>query len=238
MQHYYKRNLPHWQPDEAEFFVTFRLAGSLPKEAVAHLKNEKNRLLSAGRREICSSGSLPEQLGLVKGESAGSDRLSDLHAEIRQAIFKKYEQLLDLNEVGPTWLKKVPVADIIKEAIHHRDQKEYDLYAYCIMPNHVHMVFKLIKQKDSSGNDSQYLLTSILKSLKWYTALKSNQILKRTGSFWQPESYDHVIRGSNELGRIISYTINNPVNAGLVEKWEEWPYTYCRPDFCETYLNK
>lgn len=36
------------------------------------------------------------------------------------------------------------VADLVAEAIQFRDGKEYDLYAYCIMPNHVHLVIKLI----------------------------------------------------------------------------------------------
>ena len=45
------------------------------------------------------------------------------------------------------------------------------------------------------------------------------------GSFWQAESYDHVVR-NGELERIISYVLENPVKAGLVEDWEQWPYTY------------
>ncbi|AII51078.1 hypothetical protein N008_03655 [Hymenobacter sp. APR13] len=28
------------------------------------------------------------------------------------------------------------------------------------------------------------------------------------------------------MQRVIAYVLNNPVKAGLVESWEQWPYTY------------
>jgi hypothetical protein len=40
---YYNRNLPHFQPPEGVFFLTFRLAGSLPKEIIEQMKFEKER---------------------------------------------------------------------------------------------------------------------------------------------------------------------------------------------------
>jgi REP element-mobilizing transposase RayT len=43
---------------------------------------------------------------------------------------------------------------------------------------------------------------------------------------WQSESYDHIVRDEDEFYRIINYIINNPVKAGLVENWQDWPHTY------------
>ncbi len=43
------------------------------------------------------------------------------------------------------------------------------------------------------------------------------------------ESYDHVIRTADELERTIQYVLNNPVKAGLVASWEEWPWSYIKP---------
>ena len=45
--------------------------------------------------------------------------------------------------------------------------------------------------------------------------------------FWQHESYDHVVRDENELGRIVEYVLNNPVKVGFCENWEDWKYSYC-----------
>ncbi|MCP9291149.1 transposase [Gracilimonas sediminicola] len=217
---FYRRNLPHWQPEGAEYFITFRLAGSLPKQAVSRLKQEQRLLINK-----------------VEDSSRSADRLSALRERVHKTIFKKYDQLLDCNEIGPTWLLNDEVTEIVKEAIHHRDQEKYDLYAYCIMPNHVHLICKLPDSnhlKPSGKKD--YPLTNILKSLKWFTALEANKVLKRTGSaFWQAESYDHVIRDSDELQRIIYYTLQNPVNAGLVDNWKSWHHSYCKKEFRELF---
>ena len=67
-----------------------------------------------------------------------------------------------------------------------------------------------------------------MMSLKRYTARQCNDILGREGQFWQHESYDHVIRNQAEWERIIKYVLDNPVKAGLVEKWDDWPWTYLR----------
>ena len=69
--------------------------------------------------------------------------------------------------------------------------------------------------------------------LKGYTARHANQVLSRTGPFWQPESYDHVVRGERELVRIVRYVQNDPVLAGLVQDWQEWPWTYVKEEFGE-----
>ncbi|MGK7369371.1 MAG: transposase [Candidatus Halalkalibacterium sp. M3_1C_030] len=230
---FYKRNLPHWQPSGADYFVTFRLAGSLPAEAVAKIKNERAQRLFKLKNATSSSGSLPEQ----HKTSAGSDRLSDLQLQIERSTFLKYEALLDKADKGPIWLDQPDIANKVQEAIHYRNKKEYDLYACCLMPNHVHLVFKLIEQNEISEETHEYLVTDILKSLKWFTALKCNELLERSGQFWHSESYDRVIRDSQELENTIAYTLNNPVKAGFVENWEDWPYSYCKPEFLELFSN-
>lgn len=207
---FYKRNLPHWHPANAEFFITVRLANSLPKIAAKKLKAEQKIL-----------------------------RNSNINpSQIQRTIFRKYEQLLDNSDSGPTWLSKSKIADLVKESIHHRDKKIYDLYCFCIMPNHVHMVFKINKDNDLKKHGSRNqptLLTKVLKELKRYTAREANKLLNLEGQFWQHESFDRVIRNNEELERTIAYTLNNPVKAGLVEYWENWPYSYCKPDFVDTF---
>jgi putative transposase len=71
-------------------------------------------------------------------------------------------------------------------------------------------------------------MSAIMHSLKLYTAREANLVLGRTGSFWQHENYDHVVRDEAELRRIILYVVHNPVKAGLVEHWEDWKWTYCK----------
>lgn len=70
-----------------------------------------------------------------------------------------------------------------------------------------------------------------MKSIKGISAREANKILDRKGSFWQSESYDHIVRDEDELERIIKYIIYYPVKAGLVEKWEDWEHTYLLEDW-------
>jgi REP element-mobilizing transposase RayT len=217
---FYKRKLPHFQPAQAEFFVTFRLANSLPKPVVEEIKTER-RILNPAIQKYESDNNLEV-----------SDRLTDLHRQ-RKLLLKKFENFLDKAETGPTWLKKEKIAEIVKEALRHRDEKRYDLYAYCIMPNHVHAVFRLLNFESIDETEDDYPLTIVLQNMKSYTALECNRVLDREGTFWQSESYDRVIRDQDERENVIRYTLYNPVKAGLVDHWNEWPHTYIKPIFAD-----
>jgi len=115
------------------------------------------------------------------------------------------------------------VAEICKYTLHFPDGKDYKLICYCIMPNHIHLVFELIE-----GNKG---ISKIMQSIKRTSARKSNQVLNRSGKFWQDESYDRLVRDEKELFFIIRYVLMNPESAGLVENWSDWNYTYCHPDY-------
>lgn len=199
---FYQRHLPHWQPENAEFFVTFRLAGSLPPEAVKKLQFYRKQI--------------------QEGNEVNQD-------QIVRKIIQKYEELLDKAEIGPTWLKRGKIAETVQNALHYHDEQRYDLYCYTIMPNHVHLIFRHIGSSQNSAND--YPVTEILHSIKSYTALECNNILGRRGAFWQSESFDRVIRNRSELENKILYVLNNPVKAGLVDHWQDWVYSYCTPEF-------
>ena len=202
MKEFYRRHLPHWQPRNAIFFVTFRLKNSLPDEVIEALREERDVLAQ-----------LPE-----------SERIQQNYLEA-QRYFARCDAYLDRAELGPRWLSQPEIAEIVKEAMHYRDGKVYDLQAFCIMSNHVHAVFEPCKSECHSDLQP---LPKIMQSLKRHTARQANLLLGREGAFWQDESYDHVIRDGEEYTRIIHYVLENPVKAGLVSKWEEWQWTYCK----------
>ena len=209
---FYKRNLPHWQPPGASYFITFRLAGTLPKIALDELRLEKQKLQALHKHSFPSDKALQEF--------------------IYKKLFMKIEDYLDKGHHGPTWLKDPKMAQIIKGSLHFKDGTDYFLFAYCIMSNHVHLVFQHIAGGMEPNKVNEYPITKILASLKKYTGRRCNSYLGRTGhQFWQNESYDHVIRDSDELHRIVHYTLSNPVKANLVEHWREWPYSYCISEF-------
>jgi REP-associated tyrosine transposase len=143
-------------------------------------------------------------------------------------------------ETGPTWLKNEAVAKVVADALHYRDGGVFRLDSYCVMSNHVHTVFapylseaELRENRSSRGLgflSENPPLDAIMKSLKGYTAWKANRVLGRKGTFWEQESYDHVIRDDIEYHRVRNYVLNNPVKAGLVSDWKQWKWNYRRPD--------
>ena len=205
----YRRYLPHFQPAGVAFFITGRLYGSLPQEALERLKEEKEKASRRIQREC-------------KDEAIREEEIRKMH----KRHFAKWDEYLDNNTSEPQWLANPEVALIVKNAFHYYHRSSYELVAYCIMPNHFHLVI-------DTSDEIKYTkpLYAIMHSLKSYTAHEANKVLNRTGLFWQEESYDHVIRDSREFENTVSYTLENPVKAGLAEYWEEFGYAYVNNDY-------
>ena len=227
---FYQRNLPHIQPPGGTFFVTFHLAGSLPQRILEQWKVEKSHFL-----KLQNDSSFVASKRVTFGQKRE-------HREWKRQWFQKFEKTLDNAQNGPLWLKDERVAKEVAESLRYRDGKVYRLDAYCIMANHVHIVFAPLPIEpsgtnivDSPDNTAQTnslcynTLSSIMQSLKGYTAWKVNRLLGRSGAFWHHESYDHAVRNTSEWQRIITYVLNNPVKAGLVDEWEKWRWSYYRP---------
>ncbi|WP_028457510.1 transposase [Chloroflexus sp. Y-396-1] len=206
----YRRNLPHIHPSGAIFFVTFRLAGSLPVEVIERLREEFKE--EERRLSDCFSGA-----------ALRSERYN-----VQKKFFGRYDKWLDRMAHGPTWLRQAEIAQLVMDEIRRLDGSHYDLLACCIMPNHVHLLVDMARGDDANHDKTGHpsVLSQALHLLKGSTARYTNQKLGRSGKFWQDESYDHVVRDEAELERIFWYIVNNPVKAGLVSDWQDWPYTY------------
>jgi putative transposase len=118
------------------------------------------------------------------------------------AAFVWMDRYMDASGDGPLWLAREEIAKIVEDVLH---RQECDLHAYVIMPNHVHVLMT------PSISPSK-----LMQSIKGVSAREANKILGISGeSFWQHESYDHVVRTAEEFGKIQRYIENNPVKAGL-----------------------
>jgi REP element-mobilizing transposase RayT len=117
---YYQRNLPHRLPPGHVIFVTFRLAGSLPRTVVESLRTQLQRV-----------------------EQAESRRSSAEASNRRKRYFGHFDQMLDQVTTGPTWLQRPEIARIVQDSLHHFDSQAYELICYCLMPNHVHLLIYL-----------------------------------------------------------------------------------------------
>ncbi len=118
----------------------------------------------------------------------------------------KIETWLDQGH-GTCVLRTLEIRSLVVQALVHFDQNRYQLDCFVIMPNHVHAVVCPTKTS----------LTQILHSWKSFSANKINQYLQRSGPFWQPESFDRIVRSEAQLLAIRDYIARNPMKAKLRE---------------------
>jgi putative DNA methylase len=183
--------LPHLLDSTGTYFVTFRLTDSLPQSLIYEWK---------------------QKLKVVYL----NDPAKKLNNEYQEAV----HQCLD-NSLGECWLKKPEIASIVDGALRYFDQQRYNLFAWTIMPNHVHVLFQLIEPN---------ILSSILHSWKSYSAHQANKVLGRTGEFWQHEYFEVLIRSERQKEYVLRYILNNPVKAGLCKEVSAWPWSKCSAD--------
>lgn len=205
----YYRYLPHWQAPDGTYAIIFRLDGSLPKEVVLRLKEERT---------------LAKKALLKKGFSEEETKIE--LSKMRQFYFGKFDDLLDNNHTGPNFLKEPAVAQIVADAIMHFDEKRYKVIDYTIMSNHVHLTFCELTQE----------IGEVLGSIKKYSAKQINLLHNCIGrQVWLYDSYDHLVRDQYELAFYHTYTLENAVKAKIVSRWQDYPFTYARPGFEEFY---
>jgi len=207
---FYKRNLPHYQLKDSYYFITFTLAFSYSQKFINKLKKEKEAY-----EEISSK--------------LDDDEKSEFKLIFHKKSYDYFEEYLHKANQCINYLEDNKISEIVAESLHFFDKVRYDLSAYCIMPNHVHLIIKPYEE----NNDKPYALQKIMHSIKSYTANQCNEILNKTGQFWNYENYDHLIRDEKDFYRCLQYVIDNPVKARLVNEWNEWKYTYVSKDFLE-----
>ena len=92
-------------------------------------------------------------------------------------------------------------SEIIASAIKNFDRQRYDLMAYVVMPNHVHI---LVRPYD------RYLPQDLVHSWKSFTAYKLQRQHGRQGRIWQKDYFDRIVRDEDEFLEKARYILNNP----------------------------
>lgn len=114
--------------------------------------------------------------------------------------------------------------DIVCKKVRDGHHTTYDLLFGVVMPDHVHLLIRPTK-KDT---ENWHPLPSILQKIKGGTAREINIVEHMSGTLWQKESFDRLIRNEHELLEKWEYIWNNPIKAGLVDSIVEYPF-YIRP---------
>lgn len=189
----YRRNLPHWRQEGATYFVTFRLHDAIPEDARRRLVHEENVWLKA-------RGISPEQ-----DRKAVYSKLSDKDKFIyRQHLNRLREDVHD-SGLGECYLRKSDVVDQLRTQLLAGDDEYLHVGDFVIIPNHVHLL------AIPTGKE----LEDCMKRIKGSSATLCNRILGRSGTFWQADTFDHIVRNLDQLAKYREYIVNNPDKAGI-----------------------
>lgn len=203
MKQYYRRTLPHLVPPGATLFITFRLADSLPADVVATLRAERQ----AAQARLAAT-------------TLGNDERLAATLALHKRLFARFDNVLDRCQHAAAWLRQPDIGTMVAAELHRLAEIEVSVRCFCIMPNYVHLLVQL-------PDDTLFSFERMMQLIKGRTATAGNRLLGRIGQpFWQPESYDHLVRSPAECERVTAYILNNPVKAGLTASWEEWPYSF------------
>jgi REP element-mobilizing transposase RayT len=219
--------VPHCDAPGITQFVTLRLVDSLPASKRSEWEHLlKMEITEAGapacsRLKPCGTSVIVQEPANEKlDRNANAQSRSQTGAPMRTAgreRRRKLEAYLDRG-LGSCWLGRPAIATIAEGALRFFDGQRYELGAWVIMPNHLHV---LVDVWDTP-------LSGMIKSWKAFVARESNKILGRHGAFWEREYLDTVVSDEAHWRRAVRYIVNNPVKAGLVSETKEWAWSSAR----------
>jgi REP element-mobilizing transposase RayT len=127
------------------------------------------------------------------------------------------EEYLDRGH-GECWLRQPTIAPVVEAAVRYFDRQRYELLAWVIMPNHVHVLVKI----------GQAPLARLIQSWKGFSSREANKLLQREGCFWEREYWDTYMRDETQASKARRYIEQNPVKAKLVIEAAAWPWSSAR----------
>lgn len=208
---FHRANLPHYQQPGQAYFITWNLQNAIPAKALKE-SGKKLILIKVSVDFAEKTKQSPEQINALKNE----------YRFLRKMMLKALDDILDVGNHIDVNLSKTENTSIIVNSLRFWEGKMLKNFAICVMPNHVHWVLEL---NSSDENGEVVWLDDILKSVKQFSSTQINKSENRLGKLWQKESWDTTIRDNRHLYKAIEYTRNNPVKAGLVKDWRDWPGT-------------
>lgn len=196
-----KSLLPHFYEGHSCFFITFRLADSLPQSVILKLKEKL-------------------QLEIEKINVPDETQRKIIFDELRSKYFKKYDHQLHSKPYGECVLRNKEIAQILYDKILSYHNVHYDVKCFSIMPNHVHLLVSKLANVELSQVDKWMQL------IKGGSAYLINKTLNRSGKLWAVESFDRYIRDEKHYSNSFYYTVNNPLMAGLDCRFMQKPFMY------------
>jgi len=129
----------------------------------------------------------------------------------------RLEDYLDRGH-GECWLREAQIAGLAEGALRYFDGHRYQLLAWVVMPNHVHVLVQSVEVP----------MSRVIQTWKAFIAREANRLLARGGPFWQRDYWDTYMRDEAQYVKAVRYIEKNPVKAGLVGEARSWPWSSAR----------
>jgi RecG-like helicase/REP element-mobilizing transposase RayT len=121
--------------------------------------------------------------------------------------------------------------NIVLDALRNFYAKRYELFAACVMPDHVHFLIQpWPKENDEKGNVVFWPLSELLQSIKSFSAHEINKLEGKSGAVWEKERFDRYVRSDRDLEEKFHYILRNPWNAGVAAQNEDYPWLWTQED--------
>lgn len=124
-----------------------------------------------------------------------------------------------------TWNRMVltpPARQLVLDACLFFADQRYRLFVVVVMHDHIHLLLKPLPK----SNGQYWTLSSIMHSIKSYSAKQILAVMTHSGTVWQPERYDRIIRSSREFDNVYRYIRQNPVKANLSRTPNQYPFLW------------
>lgn len=128
-----------------------------------------------------------------------------------------------------TWekLELTPEArQAVMDACLFFNQQRYKIFVLVVMPDHVHLLI----QPWQNPKGEFWTLSTIMNSIKGFSAKQIPKVMKHIGIVWQGERYDRIIRNEQEFLNTWNYIRQNPVAANLSPTPNSYPFLWQTPD--------
>src|SRR3954447_16209713 len=181
----------------------------------------------SARLQLAGDGILPSRTFIETESTSGAH-----HSRRRLPHFEKPWSIYAVTITTAHRRSLDPQArNIVLNAWRHFHNARYELFAFCVMPDHVHALFQPWPKNEASHEEMTFWsLTELMRSLKSLTAREINRAERKTGAVWEKETFDRYIRSDRDLAEKFHYILRNPWDAGVAKQNDEYPWIWTADD--------
>ncbi len=174
-----RKNLPHWDQDSKLQMITFHLADSLPKKVLEEIKKRRKEL--------------------------AQNKFNTEETKIRRYHLNNYVDKMADAGYGECIFRNKEICDIMENSILYFDEVRYNIHAYVIMPNHVHILLEIYEGES---------VEKIYDSIKRHVTTNINKYLGTKKKRLPKEPYDRLVRNEEHYLAAITYIYKNMESGG------------------------